>query len=1428
MKQTPAPGTRLLTHSGDAVIFTLRLTVSRRGRAVLRTSLGGAAARRREIIESADNSRPVLACEWSDIPMTETEPGVYVVRIPVIEVGCFRAKTCFFPEDGGTAEWPHGDDVHIKTSPAWTVQGASVYTAFPRQFGRFCEAEKAAPEPPCAAELEKSGWTVIPPEGTFRSLIRRLDVILEAERFRIVQLLPIHPVPTTFARMGRYGSAFAGTDFLSVNPGFAEFDVSATPLDQFRELVEAVHLRGARLFIDLPANHTGWASTLQMHHPDWFRRNPDGRFVSPGAWGTIWEDLVELDYANAGLRDFMTGVFEFWCRQGVDGFRCDAGYMVPAEVWRYLVARVREQFPDTVFLLEGLGGKISVTRNLIADEGLDWAYSELFQTEDRAAFERYLPAALAMSSETGPLVHFAETHDNNRLAARSHAYATMRTALAALLSHQGCFGITNGVEWFATEKVDVHGASALRWGNADNQVGWIRRLNAIVSVHPAFAPGADVRMVQCREGNSLAVVRTPRNGAESSRLLVLINLDDRGSQPVAWPAGVFNAPGEVRDLLGGGVKTLPQAQNGVCSLRLEAGQVLCLTMSEAASGLVDDALEQPRPFTLETVRMQELKSSALRIRAELTKHRPLALDEDVERLARMLAEDPLSLISEFLPADAMPPVTECNLPDDVHRIVMVPHRHFILVRAPHPFRCVAESEDGRIRGSLMSHALMSGGYCALLSPGWRSGGSQTPGWLKVRLYAPGAPCVKVSVRLCVLPDSGPRLPVVRSAFSGMEVLRGDLVALLTNGRGAMSHVRAKWGTVRSQYDAILAANPDRNVPCDRWMLFTRCRTWVVNQGYSSEVDSSCLKSFECVAGSGTASWCFRVPVGTGRSVDLTLRLVLHRDENRVTLSVLRARCGEDGELLDDEAAVQVVLRPDVESRSFHTKTKAFAGPEREWPSCVSQLPGGFTFRPQGLPGLAMRVSNGAFVVEPEWHYMVAHPVDAQRGQDGCSDLYSPGWFTARLEGGEKTELDAECIGGDEPVSGTIRGSGGIGEVDAKPVSVRKALSRALRDYVVRRDEFMTVIAGYPWFLDWGRDTFIALRGMIADGMEEAALGIVRKFGEFESGGTLPNMINGKDASNRDTSDAQLWYVVAVNDLAVKIGPENVLGAACGKRTVRDVVLSIAEGYRRGTANGIRMDEASGLVYSPSHFTWMDTNFPAGTPRAGYPVEIQALWIAALEILSGIDKDGPWQEIGDRARASLAEYFWRKDKGFLSDCLHADVFKPASHAVADDHLRCNQLFAVTLGAISDKAMCRSMLRMTEKLLVPGGIRTLSCDAVDYLLPIYGNGGGLNDPSMPYWGHYEGNEDTRRKPAYHNGTSWTWPFPSYAEALLRVYGASAKASARAMIGSAAALMERDCAGQLPEIMDGDAPHEGRGCDAQAWGVSEFLRVAILLGM
>jgi starch synthase (maltosyl-transferring) len=284
--------------------------------------------------------------------------------------------------------------------------------------------------------------------------------------------------------------------------------------------------------------------------------------------------------------------------------------------------------------------------------------------------------------------------------------------------------------------------------------------------------------------------------------------------------------------------------------------------------------------------------------------------------------------------------------------------------------------------------------------------------------------------------------------------------------------------------------------------------------------------------------------------------------------------------------------------------------------------------------------------------------------------------------------------------------------------------------------------------------------------------------------------------------------------------------ACNGRSLKQVLVDLALAIIAGTPNGVAMDSDSGLVFSPSHFTWMDTNHPAGTPRQGYPIEIQALWYTALQFLQTIDSDpkNRWADLAEQVRTSIHQLFWQPALGYLVDCRHCRPGQRASEALADDALRPNQLLALTLGAVTDKEICRDILRACHALLVPGAIRSLADRPVQTPIAVKHKGALLNDPLAPYWGTYAGDEDTHRKPAYHNGTAWTWPFPLFCEAWVSAYGLNSIPTARAWLSSAVALVNGHCVGHVPEILDGDAPHAQRGCDAQAWGVSELLRVWI----
>jgi predicted glycogen debranching enzyme len=480
----------------------------------------------------------------------------------------------------------------------------------------------------------------------------------------------------------------------------------------------------------------------------------------------------------------------------------------------------------------------------------------------------------------------------------------------------------------------------------------------------------------------------------------------------------------------------------------------------------------------------------------------------------------------------------------------------------------------------------------------------------------------------------------------------------------------------------------------------------------------------------------------------------------------------------------------------------------------------------------MTLSAGRFTREPEWLYMVHHRRDAERGQDPHSDLFSPGYFEATLLGNQTVSLQASA--GPPPPSarplGTdlVPGRSPLESASRFGLEPIEVLRKALDDYLVSRDGQKTVIAGYPWFLDWGRDSMIFARGLVAAHRFEEARSVLTLFGQYEERGTLPNMIRGSDTGNRSTSDAPLWFAVACHELIAGEGHAAFLKTGCGNRTVKQVLASIVRSYAAGTPNGVAMDPDSGLIFSPTHFTWMDTNFPAATPRQGYPIEIQALWHAALRLASRIDRKEQrrFAALADRVRNSLMRLFWRPDAGCFADCLHAEPGQPARSAAADDHIRPNQLFAVTLGAVESMEHARMILAACEELLIPGAIRSLADRPVHLPLPVRFNGSLVNDPHRPYQGQYTGDEDTRRKPAYHNGTAWTWPFPTYCEAWAMACGETGRRTALAWLASSIPLLESGCIGHLPEILDGDYPHAARGCDAQAWGASEWVRVWLKL--
>ncbi len=1450
---SPAPGTRVVRHAGDTLTFTL--TAPNGGapdgwQARLRTNLGRADRVREEILQSHFEKLPLAGAAWRDLPLQPTPDGNWTLTIPLTEVGYFKAKA-YAIDPRGFQHWPDGPDIGISIQPAWTRTANTVYCAFPRMFGPWSKQRLSTADDhhtPILKALDQEGFTVIPPSGTLRSLMAELPHIIDRLGCRILHLLPVSPTPTTFARFGRYGSPYALQHLTQIDPALVEFDRRTTGVDQFKELSRAVHARGARLMLDLVINHTGWGSAEWEQHPEWFVRKPDGEFESPGAWNVVWEDLVEMDQRHVALWDYLADAFLIWCRRGVDGFRCDAGYKIPPHVWQFITAKVRREFPETVFLLEGLGGPWEATEACLAEGGMQWAYSELFQNHGALGISAYLDHHLGASARSGILIHYSETHDNSRLAANGgvpgqpatpegRRWSLFRNRLAALTSIQGGFGFTAGVEWCATEQINVHSSRGLAWGSPNSLVPELAALNRLISNHPCFFDGATLQRVSEPHSPIYAMVRVSRDGADS--VLVLANTEFEEERSIDIPIATWETLGRpTLDLIGhseaprfGGASTTEDNRESGIRIILGPGATHCLSRSVTPFGLSGDAYRDAR----------RRADWAMACEGRITGGLP-CLPMDWKTRADEVARDPERFLASLLRRDdpkeaaatSYRPIVVWRLQDRT-RVTPVPPGHWVLLRDAHPFRLTARVARGGLEHHAESIPTLDD-HIAVLPPGDRRGEVL----LELDRHVTSEPRVAATLRyLDAVPRDLPSVPPDP----------GNTLVLLTNGRGGMARMCLDLGRIHSKYDCVLGANLHPEVPVDRHVLAKRIRLWINADGFISPLDASNLVNVETTA---PTHWRFIANAGDGRSVEIRVVADMLEGRNTTVFQFNRpASASHDsrfGRPLPRSCDVRLVVRLDLEDRNFHWETRLDPETEARFIRSTRTLQRavggeapageihGFDFEPDPSRHLRVRASRGTFHPAVEWCRDIPHPVESSRGMNGSGDAYSPGWFEIPLAPGESSTVTVSAEADEVPaehLAGFIqRRQESLACGAACPLET--LLRRAIDSFVVQRGDSVTVIAGYPWFLDWGRDSLIAARGLVAAGRFSEVRQLLITFGRFEESGTLPNSIHGENASNRETSDASLWYGIVVEELAAAdpLGAESVFGLPTGDRlgrTVRDVLRSIASGYLAGTPQGIRVDPESALVWSPSHFTWMDTNHPAGTPRQGYPVEIQVLWIRLLRFLDRLGCEPaaagePWGLLAEKAEASFHRLFWLEEQGWFADCLHAHQDHPAAHAVRDNALRSNALLAIALDLVHGERARRTVDAAQRHLLIPGALRSLAPLAVHPPLPVWHHGRLLNHPDHPYWPTYEGDEDTRRKPAYHNGTAWVWTFPSFCEALVKAHDRdpAAIAAARAHLTGVDSQLLQGCIGHLPEILDGDTPHHPRGCDAQAWSVTEVLRV------
>jgi predicted glycogen debranching enzyme len=378
-------------------------------------------------------------------------------------------------------------------------------------------------------------------------------------------------------------------------------------------------------------------------------------------------------------------------------------------------------------------------------------------------------------------------------------------------------------------------------------------------------------------------------------------------------------------------------------------------------------------------------------------------------------------------------------------------------------------------------------------------------------------------------------------------------------------------------------------------------------------------------------------------------------------------------------------------------------------------------------------------------------------------------------------------------------------------SALRAFRRAADQFLVARGEDVepaTVIAGYPWFSDWGRDTMIALPGLtLANGRPDVARRILETFAAHVDGGMIPNRFpDDGEEPEYNTVDATLWYVDAVRAYVDATKDEALLDALLPK------LLEIVEAHEAGTRYGIHVDE-DGLLASGAEgvqLTWMDARVGEHvvTPRRGKPVEIQALWFNALSFLARVleNRAHPraahlWS-LAAKAKTSFDALFWNEEAGCLYDVVDGTE--------RDASIRPNQLLALSLAhpLVTGERAKRILEVVESELLTPFGFRTLS-------------------PSDPrYVGRYEGGP-AERDGAYHQGTVWPWLVGPYVKALLLAGGNDARMKAAETLRPLVTYVLGPGLGQLPEIFDGDAPHRPAGCFAQAWSVAQVIEAVKAVG-
>ncbi len=509
-------------------------------------------------------------------------------------------------------------------------------------------------------------------------------------------------------------------------------------------------------------------------------------------------------------------------------------------------------------------------------------------------------------------------------------------------------------------------------------------------------------------------------------------------------------------------------------------------------------------------------------------------------------------------------------------------------------------------------------------------------------------------------------------------------------------------------------------------------------------------------------------------------------------------------------SIKLEIRPLIAFRDYHSTTHENS---RLNPHVNVEVGTATVVPYDDLPSLHFAHDAGDIETNGSWYRNFEYAVERERGLDYAEDLFSPFAITFDLTSLSRAQIIAstqhhDIRKADEFRDYEINRRKNIAETERNSTELVGALTAAADQFIVARERCKTVIAGYHWFSDWGRDTMIALPGlMLVTDRALLAKSALLEFARHVDQGMLPNRFpDAGETPEYNTVDATLWFFEAVRALLQYTDDYEFV-----RQNLYSVLADIISWHVKGTRYNIHADD-DGLLYSGEpgvQLTWMDAKVGdwVVTPRQGKAVEIQALWYNALRVMerwAGKFDDARAKEnyatMAERTSASFNQLFWNEDAGCLYDVVDGDM--------RDGAIRPNQILAVSLtNSMISKERAESILRVVEReLLTPRGLRTLS----------------PKDPN--YVAGYEG-DPRHRDGAYHQGTVWPWLMGPFITAYVKAFGQkTGRTFAADWLESFGEHLGEACLGQVSEIFDGDAPHTSRGCVAQAWSVAELLRAAV----